>query len=68
MAAVGHSRTGDEHGAPRLLEHCAALDRMIGSEGCTARARLESLLGGELTSLLCRALKSAPRPTQLLAF
>jgi hypothetical protein len=67
MAVVGHSRVGDEHGAPRLLEHCAALERMIGSEGCTARARLESVLGGELTTLLCRALTSAPRPTQLLA-
>jgi hypothetical protein len=56
MAAAGLSRTGDELGAPKLLEHCAAFERMIGTEGGTARARLETLLGGELASLLCRAL------------
>jgi hypothetical protein len=68
MAAAGLSRSGDEHGAPKLLEHCAAFERMIGADGGTARARLESLLGGELASLLCRALTTAPRQTSQLAF
>lgn len=68
MAAAGLSRTGDEPGAPKLLEHCAAFERMIGAEGSTARARLEILLGGELASLLCRALTTAPRQTSQLAF
>jgi hypothetical protein len=68
MAAAGLSRTGDEHGAPKLLEHCVAFERMIGAEGGTARARLESLLGGELAGLLCRALTTAPRQTRQVAF
>jgi hypothetical protein len=68
MAAAGLSRNGDTHGAPKLLEHCAAFERMIGAEGGTARARLELLLGGELASLLCRALMTAPRQTSQLAF
>jgi hypothetical protein len=68
MAGAGLSRSGDEPGAPKLLEHCAAFERMIGAEGGTARARLESLLGGELASLLCRALTTAPRQTSQLAF
>jgi hypothetical protein len=68
MAAAGLSRSGEESGAPKLLEHCAAFERMIGAEGGTAQARLESLLGGELASLLCRALTTAPRPNPHLAF
>jgi hypothetical protein len=57
MAAAGHSR---------LLEHCAAYERMLGAEGCSARARLDTLLGGEFASLLCRALITAPRPASIL--
>ena len=68
MAAAGLSRTGNEHGAPKLLEHCAAFERMTGTEGGTARARLDVLLGGELASLLCRALTSAPRQNPRIAF
>ena len=54
IAAPGH--TGDARGAPRLLEHCAAVERLVGPEGGTARARLEQELGGHLAGLLCRAL------------
>jgi hypothetical protein len=67
MAAAGHSRPGDNRGAPRLLEHCAAYERMLEGEGRSARARLDSLLGGEFASLLCRALITAPRPASLLS-
>jgi hypothetical protein len=68
MAAAGHSRSGDDRGAPRLLEHCAAYERMLGAQGRSARARLESTLGDELASLLYRALVSAPLPASMLAF
>ena len=68
MAAVGHSRPGNNRGAPRLLEHCAAYERMLGAEGRSARARLDTLLGGEFASLLCRALITAPRPVSILSF
>jgi hypothetical protein len=68
MAAAGHSRLRDNRGAPRLLEHCAAYERMLEAEGCSARARLDTLLGGEFASLLCRALVTAPRPASMLAF
>jgi hypothetical protein len=54
IAAPGH--TGDARGAPRLLEHCAAVERLVRAEGGTARARLEDELGGQLAGLLCRAL------------
>jgi len=68
MAAAGHSRPGDDRGSPRLLEHCAVYERMLAAEGTSARARLDTLLGGELASLLCRALMTAPRPASMLAF
>jgi hypothetical protein len=68
MAAAGHSRPGNDRGAPRLLEHCAVYERMLGAEGRSARARLDGLLGDELASLLCRALMSAPRPAAMVAF
>jgi len=68
MAAAGHSRSEDNRGAPRLLEHCAAYERMLGVEGRSARARLDTLLGGEFASLLCRALITAPRPAAMLSF
>jgi hypothetical protein len=54
IAAPGH--TGDARAAPRLLEHCAAVERLVQTEGRTARARLENELGGHLAGLLCRAL------------
>jgi hypothetical protein len=68
MAAAGLRREGDDHGAPRLLEHCAVLERMIATQGGTARTRLEQALGGELTTFLCRALTTAPRPASLSVF
>jgi hypothetical protein len=61
MDAAGGRRAGDRRGAPRLLEHCAALERMLGGEEASARTRLEDMLGGELASLLCRALTLGPR-------
>jgi hypothetical protein len=66
MYAARGSRAGDGRGAPRLLEHCAAFERMLGPDEATARARLESVLGGELTTMLCRALTRGPRPPALL--
>jgi hypothetical protein len=39
---------------------------MIAAQGGSARARLELVLGGELTTFLCRALTSEPRPASLL--
>jgi hypothetical protein len=66
MAALGLRREGDDHGAPRLLEHCAALERMIATQPGSAQVRLEQALGGELTSFLCRALTSEPRPAPVL--
>jgi hypothetical protein len=61
MDAAGGRRAGNGRGAPRLLEHCAALERMLGSEETSARTRLEDVLGGELAGLLCRALTLGPR-------
>ena len=54
IAAPGH--TGEARGAPRLLEHCAAVERLVQAEGGTARARLDNELGGHLAGLRCRAL------------
>lgn len=62
MHAAGGRRAGQGRGVPRLLEHCAALERMLGAEEASARTRLDSILGGELASLLCRALTRGPRP------
>jgi len=53
-AAPGH--TGAARGAPRLLAHCAAFDRLAQPDAGSARARLEEELGGHLAGLLCRAL------------
>jgi hypothetical protein len=52
-AAPGHG--GGARGAPRLLEHCAAVERLQ-AETASARTRLEGELGGHLAGLLCRAL------------
>ena len=65
FAASGH--TGDARGAPRLLEHCAAVERLVRAEGGTARARLEDELGGHLAGLLCRALVQR-QPSRTLVF
>jgi hypothetical protein len=58
-AAPFHPRGG---GAARLLEHCAALARITGTEGLSARARLERELGSELADLLVGALAHGPQP------
>ena len=50
--------------APRLLDDCAALERLAASEGPSARARLERELGHELAALLLGAL-AADRRTAL---
>jgi hypothetical protein len=69
MDAAGGKRAGDVRGAPRLLDHYAAFERMIGVEQRSARSRLDTALGGELAGLLCRALTRGPRPPAfLLAF
>jgi hypothetical protein len=62
MDAAAAGRPGDGRGAPRLLEHCAAVERMLGADRTTARIRLEAVLGDDLTTLLCRALTRGPRP------
>jgi hypothetical protein len=65
-AAPGHS--GSARGAPRLLEHCAALERLAETDLGDARARLELELGGDLAGLLCRALvQRRPSRAALLA-
>jgi hypothetical protein len=53
-AAPGHA--GGARGAPRLLEHCAVVEKLVTPGGASARARLEEELGGQLAGLLCRAL------------
>jgi hypothetical protein len=62
MDATAAGRPCDGRGAPRLLEHCAAVERMLGSGRTSARSRLESMLGDDLTTLLCRALTRGPQP------
>jgi hypothetical protein len=65
-AAPGHA--GSARGAPRLLEHCAAVERLVQAESDSARARLEDELGGHLAGLLCRALvQRQPSRTVILA-
>jgi hypothetical protein len=43
-------------GAPRLLDDCAAFERLAARQRPSARARLESELGHELAALLLGAL------------
>ena len=65
-AAPGHA--GAARGAPRLLEHCAAVERLVQADTGSARARLEDELGGHLAGLLCRALvQRRPSRAVLLA-
>jgi hypothetical protein len=59
MDAASPSPGGPARGAPRLLAHCAVLDRIAGDRALDARARVELELGGDLARLLVRAL--APR-------
>lgn len=59
-AASGQQFVG--RGAPRLLEHFAALERVTGREEPSARSRLELELGGELADLLVGALARIGRP------
>jgi hypothetical protein len=65
-AAPGHA--GDARGAPLLLEHCAAVERLVQPEGGSARARLEEELGGHLAGVLCRALVQRGPSRGILAF
>ncbi|HXV35008.1 MAG TPA: hypothetical protein VD769_13450 [Gaiellaceae bacterium] len=58
-AAPAQDRHG--RGAPRLLRHFAALDRLTRDEGPTGRARLELELGGDLAHLLVDALARPAR-------
>jgi hypothetical protein len=57
----------DGRGAPRLLEHCAALERVTGGERPSARARLELELGDDLAELLVGALAAPSRARRLAA-
>jgi hypothetical protein len=56
MTAAAPLQGESQRGAPRLLEHCAALGRLFDGDRGTARDRLELELGGELADRLCRAL------------
>jgi hypothetical protein len=68
MEAAAPGQAGGARGAPRLLEHCAAVDRLLQAESGSARARLEDELGGHLAGLLCRALvQRRPSRTAILA-
>ena len=58
MDAASPQQAGGR-GAHRLLHHCSALARVTASEGPSARDRLESELGCELTRLLIGALARA---------
>jgi hypothetical protein len=58
-AAPAHDLHGP--GAPRLLRHFAALERLTSAEGPSGWARLESELGGELAALLVGALTRSHR-------
>ena len=68
MDGAGRSRVVIARGVPRLLEDCAAIERLIGGDLRPARERLDSLLGHELAGLLHRALLPGPRPTFVLTF
>jgi hypothetical protein len=58
-AAPAHDLQG--RGAPRLLGHFAALERLTGDDGPSGRARLEHELGSDLAELLVAALRSRTR-------
>lgn len=48
-------------GAPRLLDHCAALERVTSAARPSARTHLELELGGDLAELLVGALAGPGR-------
>jgi hypothetical protein len=68
MDAAGRSSVGGQRGAPRLLEHCEAFERMLGDNASSARVRVETMLGEELAGLLYRALLPGPRPAFVATF
>lgn len=59
-AASSHRSSG--RGAPRLLAHFDALERVASGNPLSARTRLERELGLELTERLVCALAGGPRP------
>jgi hypothetical protein len=63
MNAATPQTAFSSRGAPRLLEHCAALDRTTQLERGSAWIRLETELGGELARLLRGALADQGRRT-----
>ena len=67
MDAAGRSRVGDTRGDPRILQDCAAFERMIGGDLRPARVRVETALGAELAGMLISALLPGPRPTFVLS-
>jgi hypothetical protein len=58
-AAPAHDLNG--RGAPRLLRHFAALERLTSAEGPSGRTRLESELGCDLAAFLVGALTRSRR-------
>lgn len=58
-AASTHDLHG--RGAPRLLRHFAALERLTSVDGPSGRARLESKVGCDLAELLVGALARSRR-------
>jgi hypothetical protein len=56
-AAPAHELHG--RGAPRLLAHFAAVERLIAPEGPSGRLRLEREVGWELAQLLVAGLSRA---------
>jgi hypothetical protein len=68
MDAAGRSRVGSTRGVPRLLQDCAAFDRLIGGDLRPARERLDAILGQELAGLLFQALLPERRPAFVLSF
>jgi hypothetical protein len=66
MDAARRSRVERGRGVPRLLQDCAAVERLTGDDLRPARERLDSILGDELAGLLHRALLPGPRPAFVL--
>jgi hypothetical protein len=55
-------------GTPLLLEHCAALGRVVGQEGRDVRARLERAVGSDLAQRLVGALTAGGRSRSCTSF
>jgi hypothetical protein len=60
--AASTERVDTPRGAPQLLEHCAALERLTAVHPGSAWGRLEIELGRELTRFLCTALAGGGVP------